>query len=182
MADPQAFAPVKLICGIMASQERFLLRAEDELVRMYGIFDSQSPLFPFDLTDYYEKQLGKNLKRKFLSFQKLMEPERLSAVKQETNRLEEELREEFQSPHRVVNIDPGYLSQASLIMATAKDFSHRIPLQHGIYAHLEFLFGKKEVRTLEWTYPDFKKKNIRIILSMSADNIFPNSKNSPTNN
>jgi hypothetical protein len=125
---------------------------------MYGILDSQSPLFVFDLTDYYEKQMGKNLKRKFLSFEELVEPEGLSKIKQDTNRLEEDLREEFQNSHRVVNLDPGYLTQAALVMATAKDFSHRIPLQHGIYAHLEFLFGKDEVRTLDWTYPDFKNK------------------------
>ena len=41
-------------------------------------------------------------------------------------------------------------------MATAKDFAHRVPLQHGIYAHLELLFGKKMIRTLDWTYPDYK--------------------------
>jgi len=72
--------------------------------------------------------------------------------------LEEEIREEFQALHRIVNIDPGYLTPASLIMATAKDFSHRIPLQNGIYAHLEFLFGKDKIHTLNWTYPDFKCK------------------------
>jgi hypothetical protein len=142
----------------MASRERIISRAEERLVRMYGAADSQSPLFSFDFTDYYEKQMGKNLKRKFLSFKKLVEPERLSAIKKETNRLEEEIREEFQILHRIVNLDPGYLTPASLIMATAKDFSHRIPLQNGIYAHLEFLFGKDEVRTLDWTYPDFKCK------------------------
>lgn len=159
MADPQSFIPVKLICGIMTSQEHTIFRAEERLVRIYGISDSQSPLFSFDFTDYYEKQMGKNLKRKFLSFKKLIESERLSKIKQETNRLEEEIQEEFQALHRVVNLDPGYLTPASLIMATAKDFSHRIPLQNGIYAHLEFLFGKDEVRTLDWTYPDFKCKD-----------------------
>jgi hypothetical protein len=125
---------------------------------MYGPSDSQSLLFPFDLTDYYESQMGKNLKRKFLSFRELVQPERLSTIKRETNRLEGEIREELQSPRRIVNLDPGYLTPASLIMATAKDFSHRVPLQDGIYAHLEFLFGKDEVRILDWTYPDFRNK------------------------
>jgi len=142
----------------MASQERTIKRSEERLIQIYGNPDSRSPLFSFNFTDYYEKQMGKNLKRKFLSFQKLVEPERLSGIKQDTNRLEKELRVAFQSPHRIVNLDPGYLTQASLIMATAKDFSHRIPLLHGIYAHLEFLFGRDEVRVLDWTYPDFKNK------------------------
>jgi hypothetical protein len=128
---------------------------------LYGPPDTQSPLFPFDLTDYYEKQMGKNLKRMFLSFQRLVEPDKLSAIKKRTNQLEEEIREEFNSPQRIVNLDPGFLTASSLIMATAKDFSHRVPLQNGIYAHLEFLFGRDEVRILDWTYPDFKGEGYR---------------------
>ena len=146
----------------MASQERTIKRSEERLIQIYGNPDSRSPLFSFNFTDYYEKQMGKNLKRKFLSFQNLIEPERLSTIKKDTNRLEEEIREEFQTLHRIVNLDPGYLTSASLIMATAKDFSHRIPLDDGIYAHLEFLFGKDEVRTLDWTYPDFRSEGYQV--------------------
>ncbi|MGB9894061.1 MAG: DUF4416 family protein, partial [Candidatus Saccharicenans sp.] len=53
--------------------------------------------------------------------------------------------------------DPGYLTASALIMATTKDFAHRIPLNQGIYAHLEMLFQKKGVKLLEWTYPDFQQ-------------------------
>lgn len=158
MAEPKPFTTAKLICGIIAQKDRFLHCAEERLVRLYGKLDAQSPAFPFELTDYYERQMGKNLKRKFLSFTKLIEPETLSRIKIETNRLEKEIKEEFQASSRIVNIDPGYLTPSSLIMATAKDFAHRVPLEAGIYAHLEFLFGKEEVRSLDWTYPDFKSK------------------------
>jgi hypothetical protein len=158
LTAPRPFAPVKLICGIIASHDRINLSAEERLVQHYGAFDSKSQSFPFDFTNYYEKQMGKNLKRKFVSFANLIEPERLSAIKLETNRMEEEIREEFQATNRVVNLDPGFLTLSALIMATAKDFSHRVPLQNGIYAHLELLFGRDEVRMLDWTYPDFKTK------------------------
>jgi hypothetical protein len=158
LANPQSFIPVKMICGIIASNEHFNKRAEEKLVQRYGVLDLESPLFSFDFTDYYEKQMGKNLKRKFLSFEKLIKPERLSTIKQETNRLEEEIRKELQASHRIVNLDPGYMTASALIMATTKDFSHRVPLQKGIYAHLEFLFGKEQIRTLDWTYPDFKSE------------------------
>ena len=152
---------MKLICGIIASRKLTFFRSEERLAQLYGPPDTQSPLFPFDLTDYYEKQMGKNLKRMFLSFQRLVEPDKLSAIKKRTNQLEEEIREEFNSPQRIVNLDPGFLTASSLIMATAKDFSHRVPLQNGIYAHLEFLFGRDEVRILDWTYPDFKGEGYR---------------------
>lgn len=156
MTEPKPFPPVKLICGIIASKDSCFKRAEERLVELCGPLDLSSPLFEFVFTDYYEKEMGRNLKRRFLSFSRLISPEELSKIKIQTNALEQEIREEMKAGQRVVNLDPGFLTSAALIMATAKDFSHRIPLQDGIYAHLEFLFGKKEVRRLSWTYPDYE--------------------------
>jgi len=156
MAEPKPFSPVKLICGIIASKEASFKKAEERLVQLYGSVDITSPQFKFNFTDYYEKQMGKNLKRKFLSFVSLISPEKLGEIKLRTNKLEEEIREELKEGRRVVNLDPGYLTQSALIMATAKDFAHRIPLQQGIYAHLELLFTKKSIKTLDWTYPDYR--------------------------
>jgi hypothetical protein len=156
MTEPKPFSQVKLICGIIASNEAVFKRAEERLVQLYGSVDTTSSLFVFNFTDYYEKQMGKNLKRKFLSFARLISPEKLGEIKLRTNGLEEEIREELKEGGRVVNLDPGYLTQAALIMATAKDFAHRIPVQQGIYAHLELLFGKKDAKILDWTYPDFR--------------------------
>jgi len=158
MTEAKPFTPVKLICGIISSQERFIESSENRLIELYGYVDHHSPLLDFNITDYYEKQMGKNLKRKFLSFEKLLSPEKLSKIKLRTNELEEEIRREFKENFRVCNLDPGYLTPSALVMATAKDFAHRIPLQHGIYAHLELLFSKKGVRVLDWTYPDFKSE------------------------
>jgi len=103
--------------------------------------------------------MGRDLKRRFLSFVRLISPERLSEIKIQTNALEEKITEEMKAERRVVNLDPGYLTPSALIMATAKNFAHRIPLQDGIYAHLELLMIKKEMRTLDWTYPDYKTKD-----------------------
>lgn len=158
LAEPQSFVPVKLICGIISSKEHTISRTEKRLTLKYGNIDRASPLFSFDFTDYYEIQMGKDLKRKFLSFGELIAPERLSTIKLEANRMEKEIQQEFHAKNRIVNIDPGYLTTASLIMATTKNFAHRIPLEDGIYAHLEFLIGRDEVRSLDWTYPDFRNK------------------------
>ncbi len=155
MTEPKPFSPAKLICGIIASKDRCFTRAEERLVELYGPLDLSSPLFEFAYTDYYEKEMGKNLKRRFLSFANLISPEELSKIKIQANALEQEIKEEMKADRRIVNLDPGFLTSAALIMATAKDFAHRIPLQDGIYAHLEYLFGKKEVRSLSWTYPDY---------------------------
>jgi hypothetical protein len=159
MAEAKPFVPVKYICGIIASRDSIFKEAESRLCPLLGTVDSRSPLFDFNLTRYYESQMGKDLKRGFLSFATLQRPERLAEIKLETNKLEERMSLEIKSSIRVVNLDPGYLTRSGLIMATAKDFSHRIPLQNGIYAHLELLFSKSKLRILEWTYPDFQRED-----------------------
>ncbi len=156
VAEPKPFLLVKLICGIIAGEERVFNKVGEKLVQLYGDVDLESASFAFDFTDYYAKEMGEDLKKKFLSFKRLISPALLSEIKIETNKLEDEIKEEFKAGHRIVNLDPGYLTPSALIMATAKNFAHRVPLQYGIYAHLEFLFGKDEVKTLDWTYPDYK--------------------------
>jgi len=155
VAEVKPFLPVKLICGIIASEERLFSEAEKRLASLYGNVDSRSPRIAFNLTAYYESQMGAGLHREFLSFAALIDPSRLSEIKIRTNILESEISADCGEGRRAVNLDPGYLTPAALIMATAKDFSHRIPLSDGIYGHLEFLFTRTGIRRLAWTYPDF---------------------------
>jgi len=156
MGEPRIFLPVKLISGIIAGNESLIASARILLEEIFGSADSESGIFPFNRTDYYAKEMGYPLHRCFISFKELVSPEDLARIKKRTNRLERRMSDAEGSDGRVVNIDPGMLRASSLIMATAKDFSHRVPLREGIYAHLELLFGKKEVRLLPWTYPDFQ--------------------------
>jgi len=156
MADIKPFSAVKLICGIIASRQPVFKEAQSYLEDEFGPVDHSSALYEFTSTDYYTKQMGDGLKRKFLSFYDLIDPERMSRIKMRTNELEDIIRLKSATPQRAVNIDPGYMTASALIMATAKDFAHRIPLQAGIYAHLELLFLKKAIKTLSWTYPDYK--------------------------
>jgi len=158
MAEIKPFAPVKLICGIIASKKDVFAQTQSYLEDEFGPVDHASARFAFTYTDYYEKQMGPALERQFLSFHNLIKPGQLSRIKIWANGLEDTIQAEFGSQHRMVNIDPGYITAAALIMATAKDFAHRIPLQDGIYAHLELLFLKKEIKTLSWTYPDYENE------------------------
>jgi len=159
MTEAKAFVAVKLICGMIASRDIVFEKTEEILKNLYGPVDFFSAYIPFTFTDYYEKDMGVGLRRKFLSFQELIPPENLSEIKIRTNVIEGELKQEYETSQRIMNLDPGILTASSLFMATAKDFAHRVPLQHGIYGHLEFLFGKKMIRTLDWTFPDFKTED-----------------------
>jgi hypothetical protein len=158
MTEAKPFKSVKYIAGLIYSDDQVLERAVQGLEKILGPAEDRSPRFDFDLTDYYAAEMGgAPLSRFFLSFSGLRPPEELSAIKLRTNALEEEIRSALAAGHRPVNIDPGYLTTAALIMATAKNFSHRIPLRDGIYAHLELLFTRNGVRCLDWTYPDFRR-------------------------
>jgi hypothetical protein len=161
MAQPKPFTPVKLVCGLIFGEASFYDRAVSLLIEARGPVDLASAAFDFDLTDYYEAEMGPGLKRRFLSFARLVGPDELAAIKLETNGLEDRLRREAGGARRPVNLDPGYLTASALVMATAKDFSHRIPLAGGIYAHLELLFTKTDARFLDWTYPDIRRDACR---------------------
>jgi hypothetical protein len=161
MAEIKPFPPVKLVCGIIAAGDECFARAEERLIEAYGPIDERSPRLVFNQTSYYEGEMGADLRRGFLSFAELIDPARLAAIKIETNTMEAALRAEFQTKRRIVNLDPGCLTAAALIMGTAKDFSHRVPLADGIYAHLEFIFTKTGIRLLDWTYPDFRGDGYR---------------------
>ena len=158
MAQPREFTPVKLICGVIYKEEALYDEVKTRLEAEWGRVDSESPAFPFDLTGYYEDEMGGGLLRRFLSFEALVPPESLPEAKLWAIELEAMIRQERGVTGRPVNIDPGHLSASAVIMATAKDFAHRIPLAKGIYAHLEFLFTRTGVRTLDWTYPDLRRQ------------------------
>jgi hypothetical protein len=158
MAEVKPFAPAKLIIGIISSQDDIFSRTEEAVAAIYGRVDLKSVAFPFDQTDYYDKQMGKGLRRLFLSFARLVPPESLSDVKVRTSALEEEIKKSFARESRIVNVDPGILTASALIMATTKDFAHRVPLRQGIYAHLELLFSRNAAKLLPWTYPDFRQE------------------------
>jgi Domain of unknown function (DUF4416) len=157
MAQTKPFAPVKLICGVIYKEDALYHEVRRRLEEEWGRVESESAPFSFDLTEYYTAEMGSALVRRFMGFGPLVAPESLPERKLRAIEIEESIRKEQGRAGRPVNIDPGYLTASALVMATAKDFAHRVPLGRGIYAHLEFLFTKTGVRTLEWTYPDLRR-------------------------
>ena len=118
----------------------------------------RSPRFDHSETRYYEADMGPGLKKQFLIFDGSFDPEQLPKRKVESNQLEEELARsgEF-ADLRPLNIDPGYLTQTKLVLASAKDRAHRLYMADGIYAEecLYYLDGSWHSRP--WTYPDYRR-------------------------
>jgi hypothetical protein len=111
-----------------------------------------SPWFDFNFTDYYEPEMGGPLYRRMVVFASLIHQRDLADIKLQTNNLEEQF---TQKGSRAVNIDPGYLLRERFVLATGKNYTHRIYIGKGIYADLTLIYRKGEFKTLEWTYPDY---------------------------
>ncbi len=130
-----------------------MAQARGLLIRSFGPVDFESPVLDFIQTDYYKKEMGDGLKRQFLSFKRTMALDGLSVVKLKTGRLEKRL---SLGGKRTVNIDPGYLDLAKLILFSTKDYSHRIYLGKGIFAEATLFYKDKSFNPWPWTYPDYR--------------------------
>jgi len=163
MSEPSAPKPVKLIVNLISGDESILASVAGKLSQVYGGIDFMSKLISFNKTDYYETEMGKNLVRRFVTFEKLIEADGLPEVKRRTDRLE--LENKDREGNRKVNLDPGYISLCHLILATNKGFSHRPYLRDGVYADLTLIYKRKSFRPLEWTFPDYGTDEIIEIMN-----------------
>ena len=155
MGQIRSHDPVKLVVGLIFKDEISLRKALALLKLKFGQIDFESQIIPFNYTDYYKEEFGSTLNRVFVSFKKLIFAKDISRIKIITNKLEQKLSSQNR---RTVNIDPGYLNLAKLVLASTKDFSHRIYLNHGIYAEITLIFKDKTFQFLDWTYPDYRAK------------------------
>ncbi len=153
---------VKLIIGILAKSQKLFDIAEEFFIKEFGPIDYKSLVISFGHTDYYKKEMGSPLKRKFISFKKTISPEKIAKIKLLTNSIEERLSADKK---RRINIDPGYVSDSKLILATTKDYFHRIYLNYGIYAEVTLRWRKSSFEPFEWTYPDYRSKEYISILN-----------------
>ena len=164
---------VKLIVGMLAKSQKLFNKAEELFIKDLGPIDYKSCIIPFDYTDYYKKELGGPLKRNFISFKKTISPEKIAKIKLLTNIIEKKL---SAGKKRQINIDPGYVSDSKLIMATTKDYFHRIYLGHGIYAEVTLKWRKGGFEPFEWTYPDYRSKKYIGILNTIRNNYMNHAK------
>ncbi|MDD5156105.1 MAG: DUF4416 family protein [Candidatus Omnitrophica bacterium] len=153
MGRPKKHQPVKLVIGLIFKDINIYARAKQLLEVRFGPVDFESQVLDFNYTDYYEKELGRSLKRAFISFKKLILPQHLPAIKIIANRLETRL---SLDKSRRINIDPGYLELPKFVLATTKDYSHRIYLGSGIYAEITLFYKGGSFCPAEWAYPDYR--------------------------
>ena len=151
--------PAKLIIGILAANHQCLHIATDALTDKFGKTDFVSDVWPFTQTDYYKDQTGQHILRQFVSTERLVNPGRLAKIKHRTNKLEQKLAARLALPlPRPVNLDPGIIEPSKLVLASTKNYSHRIYIGKKMYAEVTLIFDKGRFRPLQHTYPDYRQQ------------------------
>ena len=152
MSLPQHPKPAKLVVGFFLKDKALAAAVTRDLQERLGPVDMVSAWLPFDFTTYYKQEMGAPLHRRLLVFKALIDQTQLAAIKQMTNRLERKYQREDQ---RRVNIESGYLLPERFVLATGKNYTHRIYIGEYMYADLTLIYQKGAFRALPWTYPDY---------------------------
>jgi len=153
MSVPREPYQAMLIAGILRRPAVPGTAVAARLESAFGPIAAASAEFAFDLTTYYAAEMGPSLVRSFVAFSRLVKPDDLASLKLRANEIEHEF---LDGPDRMLNVDPGILTGHNVVLATAKDYSHRIYLRDGIYAQVTLIAHKAGFEPLPWTYPDYR--------------------------
>jgi hypothetical protein len=163
MSTPALPLAVKPVVSLFLAREDLLAPVLRQLACYLGPVDLVGPLWSFTSTDYYAREMGGGLWRCLASFLHLASAAQLSDWKVFTNFLE---RRWSLGGRRLVNLDPGYVARERLVLATGKNYAHRIYLGQGIYGDLTLLAGPGGFQSLSWSYPDYAQGALPELLGL----------------
>ena len=162
MAQTSPVVPVKLFVVTLHRDPEILGSTISMLLERWGPIDFQSEDFAFDITDYYEKEMGSRLLRRFYSFETLIAPDQIVEAKLFCNQCEEHF---LIDSRRQINLDAGYLDTCKLVLASAKFGGQKIYLREGIYADMTLVMYKGQWESFSWGFPDFKSRKYDAVLN-----------------
>jgi hypothetical protein len=166
MGDIREPAPVLLLVAVSSRYEVALEWARERIEQQHGSLALVSDAFDFTETNYYTATMGDVLKKQFVTCQQFVDPGQFATIKRDTNAWEAEYAALGNHPEpRPLNLDPGYITPAKLVLASTKDHAHRMYLAEGIYAEVTLAFRGKQWQPLDWTYPDYRRADFQEFFS-----------------
>lgn len=166
MGEVGQHRPVMLITAVISRFAEAFDWTRDKSIDLWERIEIESPRFDFVETKFYRDSMGDDLKKQFFAYSKLIDPEKIAAAKITANQWEREFAESSDWPvARPLNIDPGYITEAKLVLATTKDRDHRIFLQQGIFAEVTLHYHDRKWRSDRWTYPDYQRADFQEFFS-----------------
>jgi hypothetical protein len=169
-----------LLLAAFSRHQAALAWARERAVAAWGPVARQSPTFEFDQTEYYQPTMGSGLRKVFFTFTETIDPGRLTEIKLVTNAWEQEYAEasEHAEP-RPLNLDPGYLTLGKLVLASTKDFCHRVYLDRGIYAEVTLFYRHGRWEHHPWTFADYRREDYQQFFSECRDYLHRNLRKEP---
>jgi len=164
--------PVKLFIGMLTPEPALFDRCEELLCKEYGPVDCQSDIIPWSGSDFYQEEMGAGILRKFIFFERLIDPGALGAIKVHTCLIEKNLALRTKDwVKRRINLDPRYVTEAKVVLATTKDYSHRLYIGNGIYAEVTLRYGNKDrsFSPFEYTYLDYRTDAYQTMFNRARD-------------
>lgn len=174
MREIRSPIPVKLFIGMLSPDPALFDVCTDLVCKEYGPVDFRSELIPWIDSDYYQEEMGTGILRRFIFFERLMDPGDLPAIKMSAIRIEKDFAvQSGNSLQRRINLDPGYVTEAKIVLATTKDYSHRVYIGDGIYAEVTLRYGAKErgFNPLDYTYLDYRTVRYRTLFNKARDHL-----------
>ena len=169
MGSIQTHKPVLLIAAITSRHASAIQWAIEKAIPVWGDVTLQSPVFDFTETDFYTKTMGQELKKQLIAFQPF-DPTGLPETKIDSNAWEAEYTSgNSHAESRSINIDPGYISEAKLVLATTKDRDHRLYIRDGIFAEVTLHYHRGIWTKSRWTYPDYQRADFHQFFTECRD-------------
>ena len=160
MGDVRDYRPVLRVMAVSSRHASAFSWAIAKASECWGPIAIQSEQFDFSETGYYTKTMGEGLQKQLLAFANLIPQDQIVESKLQSNDWENEFAgSEAWAEERPINLDPGYITEAKLVLATTKDRDHRIYLREGILAEVTLFYQGNQWQNSRWTYPDYKRND-----------------------
>jgi uncharacterized protein DUF4416 len=166
--------PVKLFIGMLSPEPDLFGECSRVLQTEFGPVETDSECMPWIISDYYREEMGPDILRKFLFFERTADPAQLSSIKRFTNDLEKNFSvKAVGGLRRRINLDPGYVTEAKVVLASTKDFAHRVYIGEGIYAEVTLRFSSKDRSFIphEHTFPEFRTAPYLALFNSVRENL-----------
>jgi hypothetical protein len=172
MREIRSPIPVKLFIGMLSPEPELFDKCADIVCKKYGTIDYQSEIVPWTNSDFYQEEMGSGILRKFIFFEQLMDPGDLPAIKLNTVKIESSLAiQTVNNARRRINLDPGYVTEAKVVLATTKDYTHRLYIGEGIYAEVTLRYVNKirSFTPFDYTYLDYCSETYITMFNKTRD-------------
>jgi hypothetical protein len=172
MREIRSPIPVKLFIGMLSPEPELFDICADIVCQEYGPIDCQSEIAPWTNSDFYQDEMGSGILRKFIFFEQLIDPGDLPAIKISTTRIEKNLAiQTVNNTRRRINLDPGYVTEAKVVLATTKDYTHRLYIGEGIYAEvtLRYVNKNRSFSPFDYTYLDYRSETYTTMFNKARD-------------